>query len=208
MEFTDEEKITIQSYDKYAKDWTLKYSVLGFWEQEMMVFQKFLPEGRMLEIGSGGGRDARELIELGYDYVGVDVSDSFLCEARKENPNALFLKQSAYNLGFKDNSFNGFWSSATLLHIPRNKINLALQEIHRVISSSGVGFIAMTEGSLNGMHKTTLRAGDECERYFTCYLPEEFWDILENNGYKIIYHHTRQINEDNTWLVYMVRVEK
>lgn len=42
-----------------------------------------MPAGKILEVGSGGGRDAKDLIEMGYEYIGIDISKGLLEEAKK-----------------------------------------------------------------------------------------------------------------------------
>lgn len=120
MKLTPEEELTIKTYDVHAEAWVSEHSSSGFWAEEMKIFRELLPEGRIIEIGSGGGRDAKELIEMGYNYVGIDASEGLLKQARKVNPNATLEHKSVYDLDYPENYFNGFWTSATLLHIPKS----------------------------------------------------------------------------------------
>lgn len=108
--------------------------------------QELLPTGKVLEIGSGGGRDAKELIAKGYKYTGTDVSKGLLEEARKANPSTVFLRQSVYDLDFPDNTFDGFWASAVLLHIPKDRIDEALSRLRAVVRNDGIGFISIKQG--------------------------------------------------------------
>ncbi len=91
MKFTKEEEQTMRTYDTIAPDWASNHSSERFWGEEMDRFGELLPSGKVLEIGSGGGRDAKELIAKGYDYIGTDVSQGLLGEAKKLNPDATFL---------------------------------------------------------------------------------------------------------------------
>ena len=78
MKLTKAEIQTIKTYDSKSSDWVLKHETPNFWGSQMDKFYKLLPKGKILEIGSGGGRDAKELIGKGYDYVGTDACMSNL----------------------------------------------------------------------------------------------------------------------------------
>ena len=57
-----------------------------------------------------------------------------------------------YKLNFPSGSFDGFWASASLLHIPKNKIHQVLSDIKNIIKPNGIGFISLKQ-------KTHLGAG-------------------------------------------------
>jgi len=72
---------TVQYYDAHAEDWTRTHGGnIGhsYWKKEMAKFHELLPKGKVLEIGSGAGKDAAALIGIGYDYVGTDASRGLL----------------------------------------------------------------------------------------------------------------------------------
>lgn len=77
-ELLPDELMTIDAYDKTAQAWISKHDGSDFWEAELSRFYELLPAGKILEVGAGGGRDARPLIEHGYDYVGTDISTGLL----------------------------------------------------------------------------------------------------------------------------------
>ncbi len=80
MKLTAQEKQTIDAYNTHANQWAQSRRSLGKWskENEKNTFQSYLPNGKILEIGSGGGWDAQELIKAGYDYTGTDISEGLL----------------------------------------------------------------------------------------------------------------------------------
>lgn len=201
-ELTPEEQITVESYDANAAEWASAHMTPGFWREDMHEFNHWLPAGRLLEIGSGGGRDARELIRLGYKYTGTDISEGLLWQARKNNPGANFEHVSVYDLDF-EKPFNGFWCAAVLLHIPRPRINEALQSIKSNIVKRGIGYIALKEGEGEAVTISPPQEGGE--RFFTFWQNEEFKAVLDDNDYDIIRENRRPISENTTWLSYIVR---
>src|SRR5438045_7941708 len=135
-----DEQETLKTYEIVADIWAKNYSPTGFWKKEIKKFQKFLPEGKILEIGCGSGRDAKELLALGYGYIGTDVSKKLIEAARQTNPTQKFYQQSVYELSF-DEKFDGFWASKVLLHLPKRRIEEALQKIKSVMILDAIGFI-------------------------------------------------------------------
>ena len=208
MRLTPAEQLTIKTYNSNAVAWAKKHSTPAYWAEEMAIFKKLLPKGKILEIGAGGGRDAQELIKLGYDYVGIDVAEKLLAEAKKLNPTATFLHQTIYDLDFSKNSFDGFWTSATLLHIPKSRIKTALGKIHTVIKSGGIGFISIKQGKGEKIEQDEPQLPGDRRRLFAYYSQDEFRKILEDNSYQVIESHIKPISERTTWLIYFVKASK
>ena len=198
MTATDKEKQTVDYYDREAANWASShkgYEEKSYWEGEMAKFHELLPSGKVLEIGFGTGKDALALIALGYDYTGTDASEGLLKIARRRNPNAKFEYMAVHDL-----EFDGFWTAATLLHIPKDRIDGALVSIKKVIKHGGIGFISMKSG-------VGERTDPETGRWFSYYSQDEFNDVLKRNDFEIINKATRQ-GEKDLWLVYFVKTPK
>lgn len=98
------------------------------------------PETSFLEVGIGTGRIALPLIERGYRYTGVDISEPMMDELRRklrDVPNRLtLLKADATALPFEDASFDAALTVHVLHLISRWED--ALTEIRRVLKPDGV----------------------------------------------------------------------
>lgn len=198
---SDREKRTINYYDQNAEKWINSHGGKreeSYWVSEMVKFHELLPKGKVLEIGSGAGNDAYALIRLGYNYTGTDASGGLLKVAQERNHQATFKNVSVYDLDFPEKSFDGFWCVATLLHIPKSRIDEALQKIKTQIKKGGIGFISMKTGEGEVEDK-------ESGRLYSYYSQEEFRDVLKRNGYKVVEEKTRP-GEKEIWLCYWVRV--
>ncbi len=199
----DSEKVTIEYYDKNAQAWAEKHSDESFYENEMKQFKEYLPEGSILEIGSGVGKDAIKLIQMGYVYTGIDASEGLIKEAHAKAPLADFLVQNVYDLKFQQGRFDGFWCAAMLLHIPKDKIHDALQQIRKVVKKGGVGFISLKEG-------TGEYCDESMKRAFYLYSVHEFTNVLVQNGFTVLKHGYRQPRSTHTtdaqWVTFFVQV--
>src|SRR3989344_3352609 len=167
---------TIKIYDQNAKSFAEKFWSMPGWARELKRFREFLPSGKILEVGSGAGRDARTLIETGYNYIGTDASLGMVEEARKRLPGVDFLQKDVMNLDFKEDSFDGFWASAILLHIPRRSVLQVLEQLHKVVRPDGVGFISVKEGDVEA-----FLLGDG--RFFSFFGEGEFKRFLSKTGF-------------------------
>ncbi len=194
---------TVEYYDREAEKWASAhrgYEEKSYWQDEMTKFRTLLPSGKVLEVGSGTGKDASALISLGYDYTGTDASEGLLKIARKRNPSAKFEHMAVHNLDFPEGEFDGFWTAATLLHIPKDRIDGALTSIKNVVKPEGLGFISMKNGEGE-------RTDPETGRWFSYYSQDGFHEVLERNGFEIVDQTTRQ-GEKDLWLIFYVRTAK
>jgi len=205
VNLTSEEQQTLDTYNEYGKQWAASHLDFDFWVEELKRFKKYLPNGRILEVGAGGGRDAKELIKAGYGYTGTDISKGILEAAKKYNPGARFFQQSVYNLDFPENYFDGFWACAVLLHIPKSRIDEALRSLHRVMKPQGVGFISVKKGTGEGI---TNEPPPDGKRFFAYYSLKEFGKILLKNGFEILYSKERKKTAKTTWLIYLCESNK
>lgn len=199
---TDREQATVDYYDREAENWATAHDgheESSYWAREMDMFHRLLPKGKVLEIGSGTGKDASALIALGYDYTGTDASEGLLKIARKRNPTASFKRVGVHELDFPGGTFDGFWTAATLLHIPKDKIDQALTKIGQVVKPGGIGFVSMKAGAGE-------RTDPETGRWFSYYSQEDFRGVLKRNGFEVVEEQTRK-GEKDWWLVYFVRKE-
>lgn len=197
------EQNTIDYYNKHADSWTKQHGgSIGesYWAKEMLQFKKYLPSGKVLEIGSGPGKDATALITHGYQYVGTDASIGLISVAQKANPGATFLCQTVQNLDFPENTFDGFWTAATLLHVPKTQILTVLSSIGKCIKPNGIGFISLKQGS-GEKHESRTK------RLFSYYSVSEFSQFLNAANFEILKTDVRPEKTD-TWLSFFVKVIK
>ncbi|OGD08295.1 hypothetical protein A2397_03635 [Candidatus Amesbacteria bacterium RIFOXYB1_FULL_44_23] len=197
---TERELKTVGFYDKSAEAWTSMHGGNegnSYWQDEMARFHELLPTGKVLEIGSGAGKDAAALIALGYDYVGTDASKGLIEVAQKRNPGAKFVNVAVEDLNFGEEKFDGFWTAATLLHIPKDEIDEALGSIKSQLKPGLAGFISMKAGAGE-------REDKETSRWFAYYSQEEFREILERNGFVVAEENTRK-GEKDWWICYWVK---
>ena len=203
-ELTPEEASTRRTYDRHAESYVRAWSrpdgkPRRLSSEDDCKFRELLPAGRILEIGAGGsGQTASWFVHHGYDYVGTDISSGMLELARKNCPEARFEQISVYDLDF-DEPFDGFWCSSTLLHIPKDRLDEALNAIRQNMKLSAAGFISIKRGA-----GETMEADGRFHAYWS---DEDFSGRLKANGYSIL-ERNDFLSQNISWLSYLVRTER
>ncbi len=201
IDSSEEAKATIKYYDTHAPDWVKSHEIdPNFWGQEIARFHQLLPTGKILDVGCGGGRDGALLIPLGYEYKGIDASQKMLEEAKARLPKATFLPVDMTKPFFPNNFFDGFWASASLLHIKKIDIYKVLHNLREITRIDGIGFISIKEG-----HGEKMESDG---RFFAYYQQDEFNQILKDTAFEVIEEHRESKSAQTTWLTYFVRVKK
>lgn len=175
------------------------------WEPEAKHFATLLPsDSGVVDIGCGAGRDALLLAGMGYKYLGVDLSEPMLEQARKLAPSERFISGDMYALPMEDVSFDGFWAAASLLHIPKAEMARVLTEIRRVIRPGGIGFIAVKEGL---GEKVVPGPKPGSDRFFSFWQEDELATVLTANHFSVLKKTRRKLfPEDKTvWVLQFVR---
>jgi SAM-dependent methyltransferase len=99
---------------------------------------------RVLEIGTGPGRDVAAFVEAGLATIGVDLALKYAGRVAALGAGA--ANASARALPFAASSFGALWSMSTLMHVPNSAIKSALREVHRVLKPGGVAAIGVWGG--------------------------------------------------------------
>jgi len=107
---------------------------------------------KVLEIGCGNGDLSLEIAKLGFDVIGIDISEPGICQAvelvQKENldARAKFMVMDATSLEFPDNSFDTVLIAEVLEHV-RDSRKL-LEEAVRVVRNGGRVIVSVPDGLL------------------------------------------------------------
>ena len=199
---SEREHLVTNWYNQNAAVWAKqrkKTSEPSFWAQEYACFEQLKkPEGKLLEIGSGSGREAIEWIRMGYEYSGIDTSTALIDIAKETEPLGHYFLTSVYEMPFETNTFDAFSSWAMLPHIPKERIGRALDEIQRVLKPQGLGFIAMREGMEE-------KQEPETGRWFSYYSQNELEEILMKHDFEVLSKTQKPSRADLTWLIFFVK---
>lgn len=108
-------------------------------------FLKLLPSrARILDAGSGPGRDTAYFQSLGHQVVAFDASPSMASMCRRLTK-ATCLKATFDNVS-PQGLFDGIWACASLLHVPPSKAAKTYSRLARFLKEQGVWFVSLKAG--------------------------------------------------------------
>jgi len=183
----DEVRRTLEAYESGADAYVEKYLGESIADRYGDVFLAELDGDRILDVGCGPGPDLETFAGRGYDATGLDLTPSFLRAARDQVHDAALARGDMRRLPFEAGSFDGVWSSASLLHVPRADAAAALREFRRVLAGGGVAFVSVKRGETPG--------SDPNGRHFEYYRERELRELLADTGLDPISSRT-----DTNWV--------
>jgi SAM-dependent methyltransferase len=204
MDLSDLEKETVETYDASAASWRDVHDTSAFWANEMSQFHALLASGKVLDVGTGAGRDCKELQALGYNVAGLDISAGLLGVARDRNPGIVFYHASIYSMSsVLPDVFDGLWCAAVFLHVPADKTAQALKNMRKAVRKDGIVFISTKKGEGQGMEKITYD-DKALNRFVKYWSKSDFQDRCQQSGFNLIDYH--ELNErHNTWMCFYLR---
>lgn len=101
---------------------------------------------RVLEVGSGGGRDALLLEDAGLDVRRTDVTPGFVALLREKGHVCDLLDPLVDDLGSPDGPYDAVWANASLLHVRRSDLPVVLARLADVVRPGGLLRASWKEG--------------------------------------------------------------
>jgi 2-polyprenyl-3-methyl-5-hydroxy-6-metoxy-1,4-benzoquinol methylase len=143
---------TVRSYDAAAAEYAAEAAAMPEWvAAEIDAFVTDLDgSGRVLEIGSGGGRDALELEKRGISVRRTDVSKGFVELLRQSGFEADLLDPLTDNLADPQRPgmpYDGIWACACLIHVAREDFGTVLRRLAEATRTSGRLHVSVREGT-------------------------------------------------------------
>ena len=139
---------------------------------------------KVLDVGCCKGFLVKDLLNLGIDAYGIDISQYALDHCEKEVVGRLKIG-SADDLPFKDNFFSAIISINTIHNLPREKCLKAVQEIQRL--APGKGFIQV-DSYKNEKQKKIFESWVLTAKYYG--YPSEWKELYRQAGYTGFYYWT------------------
>jgi ubiquinone/menaquinone biosynthesis C-methylase UbiE len=108
------------------------------------VSKEALKARRVLDVACGTGHWTEIVSETAQSIVGTDIAKEMLEIAGKKQFKCpvSFCRADAFNLPFKNYSFNGGMADFWFSHIPREKIESFLEDFHRLLKSGSLVLMA------------------------------------------------------------------
>jgi len=196
-------RATVESYDAHAaayRDGTAEMSEESL-AQVAEVARLLGPGARVLEIGSGGGRDALALERAGLSVRRTDITPAFVDLMRATGHDADLLDPLTDDLDDPERPgtpYDGVWASASLLHVDRSDLPTVLRRLARATRERGVLALWLKEGDGDGW---STHGAVGAPRRFVYWREDDLRSVLETAGWTVTrVDHSRSSRTGEPWL--------
>lgn len=141
-------------------------------------FLEHIPKGgSILDAGCGSGRDSKYFLDNGYQVTAFDGAENMTKLASKYT--GLHVQHTTFADFSSPEQFDGLWTSASLLHVPKNEILPTLQKLQTFLKIDGVWYMSFRLGE--GEHQ-------EGDRYFNDQTKESLEALIKSlGGFELIH---------------------
>jgi SAM-dependent methyltransferase len=181
----DWRKVTVDTYNKSAKELAEYFRGIGPRTDDINKAFELAGnpyEPKVLEIGCGDGRDAREIVAHTPNYVGFDISEELIKLARQHVPDGKFEVADALSYPYPENTLDVVFAFASLLHLDKAEVATVLQKVHAALRPGGILFISL---KLAPKYKEELKEDKYGTRMFYFYNPTIISRLAAGN-YEVI----------------------
>jgi SAM-dependent methyltransferase len=98
----------------------------------------------VLDAGCGSGRDALAFSKMGYHVAAFDASHKMV-EATRKRAEVTVYQMTFENMQFNQ-TFDGIWACASLLHVPRTHLTKVLESLSSFLAPGGVLYASFKYG--------------------------------------------------------------
>ena len=184
---TNLEERTEKLYDAIALQYNEAFPV-NFHPEHLKLFtEKLTPDAKILDAGCAGGRDTKSLCDQGFIATGIDFSSGQITVAKEKYPGVDFRKVDILKLDetFPAGEFDGVYCYATLDHLKKRNIPIAIANFNKVLKPGGVLLVCSRKGK--GVLWTEDKNSSGKKRPFRLMTSEEFIQTLERKKFAIEY---------------------
>lgn len=190
-----------ETYDLIAKGWFESHKKITWWLESTDKFISLLkPGASVLDVGCGAGIKTKYLSEHGLRVTAFDFSSQMVDIAKKEAPGANIFVMDLYDVEKLDQTYDGIFLLAVLLHVPRKEVQGLLKNYAARLRPKGFLYIGVKEVGPDGTEEEMRQEsnfGLTYQRFFSYFRSSEITSYLNQLGFNIIYENIRLADKTN-----------
>lgn len=182
--------MNVETYIKHAPT-----EVSGISKQWIDAFLALLPKhSKILDIGSGTGRDADYMEEKGFYVTRTDKEPGFV-EFQKTKGKKVFLQDVLHDKIGAPESYDAIFANAVLLHFTEDELETIFKKIAACLPKGGFFAFSLKQGD-----NATLPAPAEGVPYFRYWEMPDIEKLCEKHSFRMRFS---QLDEATQWF-YMI----
>jgi double-stranded uracil-DNA glycosylase len=171
------DRATVDVYERRAREWASKRRS-PYRERAARLAGRCLAGMAVADLGCGPGNYVPELSNGG-PVIAIDAARAMLELARPSG--AHLVQADIEGPPLRDRSLGGAWASNSYIHVPRDRLPVALARLHWALAAGAPLMISGIAGRGEG-----TRPGDDFPgRTFTYWQPDELVDLLTGAGFEV-----------------------
>lgn len=189
---------TIDFYDRNAVEYA-GYVDDFYSTEQVSAFLGMLPENpKVIDLGSGSGRDAYIMSQAGAEVIGLDLSAEMVRLAQQKYPDLEFVHADMLDIPYPDESFDGAWCHGVLFHLESDQdVIRTLAEANRVVKAGGVIHITVKELIEGDSVRVFVDEKSGAARVYRFFTIPELKQALKQTGWQVVIADSYQENERN-----------
>lgn len=136
--------MTLNYYNQHADDFFTTTVDVDMSSLYAPFLTAIPPGGHILDAGCGSGRDTKAFHLLGYQVDAFDASPEMVLRAT--NHCGLAVQLMTFSQLNAQNTFDGIWCCASLLHVPFNELTGTLSRLAQALKPNGVCYASFKYG--------------------------------------------------------------
>jgi len=167
---------TVDVYEANASAWVAQKQrpVPG----SLGSFAARAPRGVRGDLGSGPGWHSAA---LGSPVVALDAAFAMLERVPEFAPDAWRVQGDLERLPFRVGALSGAWAHKSYMHVPAERVPMALADLHRAVALGGAVHLQVTCAQLPAEGNDPFTG-----RHFTHFTTAEFREIVEGAGFEVL----------------------
>jgi SAM-dependent methyltransferase len=180
-------RLNREAWDRIGEDVASPYLQNPEYVRAFARFCELLPENAVvLDLGCGPGLPfTRALVDRGFRVLGVDFSETMIGAARRNVPEADYLRTSMTDIDFPP-IFDGIFSGYSMLCLDPDGFAVAARRAAGALKAGGLFFLALNEPAAGETGGSGLVEILGARMYSRAYTEEEVRQVFLGLGMRIL----------------------
>ena len=166
-----------------------------------------LPKGaKIFEFGSGDGKNAKYIENLGYDITASDVAEDFINATKSTGVKT--IKFNVLEDEFKE-KYSGVFAWRVFVHFTKEDALNVLNKTYDALEDNGLFVFNVMNREGKAVDEEWVDFPNEyhmgADRYYKYFKEEEMNEIIKQTGFEVCDFHKEGGVNNNKWLVYVIK---